>query len=260
MKCYSEYTKNYNSSRTLADKLNQSNPKFKDFLDTCQKIPASKNLNLTSLLITPVQRIPRIILLFYELCKHTEADHPDHEDIHKTSQMVQDVVRDMNNIIKQAENTDKIIKIQTAFNNSFILLEPGRLLVKEGTATLLGTKKKTVSLFLFNDILLLANKKSGSTPSYVLEERISLPNCVVPESNAEGMSLDITAPNNRWTLIFKNVNERNVWNSEVNKQIKGLLEKEGQIVNAKNMTKRAKAIITKESAVRLSVGARKGSF
>jgi len=176
--------------------------------------------------------------------------------------MVQGVVKDMNNIIKQAENSDKIVKIQTSFSNSFILLEPGRIFIREGTVSLLSSKKKILSLFLFNDLLLLAKKSSGNNPNYVLEDRVVLSQCTISEPDAQGMSLDITSTNNRWTVIFKSVNEKNSWSTDINKQIKALLEKEGQVVNAINMTKRAKAIITKESAVRLTYDGpkRKSSF
>ena len=44
-------------------------------IKVCAK-PESRGKTLESYLITPIQRIPRYLLLLLELQKHTEADHP----------------------------------------------------------------------------------------------------------------------------------------------------------------------------------------
>ena len=47
--------------------------------------------DLYSLLIQPIQRIPRYRLLFEELLKNTPEFHPDYEPMSKTLQSIQDV-------------------------------------------------------------------------------------------------------------------------------------------------------------------------
>jgi len=229
----------------------------RNFLEARQKVPAGKNLNLTSMLITPVQRLPRIILLLHELEKYTVDEHPDYEDIRKAVDVMQDVVRGMNNIIKAAENTDKILKIQKSFGDSFVLLEPSRVFLREGAATLLSSKKKPVNIFLFSDLLIVARKSSGE--SHILEDRISLGSAAVPAPNDFGSTLDMTTSTGKCTLIFGTTDERNSWCKLISIQIKSVLEKEGQSTNAREMTKRTRAIISKESVARFS-HIRKNSF
>lgn len=46
-----------------------------------QKDPACHGLDLESLLILPVQRIPRYIMLLKDLYRHTPPAHPDYEHL-----------------------------------------------------------------------------------------------------------------------------------------------------------------------------------
>jgi len=209
------------------------------------------------MLITPVQRLPRIILLLRELEKYTVEEHPDFANITKALEVMMDVVKGMNNIIKAAENTDKILKIQQSFGNSFVLLEPSRVFLREGASSLLSSKKKAVHLFLFNDLLLIAKKGSGE--SHTLEDRLSLVSATVSQPSEFGSTLDITTSTSKCTLIFSTTEERNSWSKQINGQVKTILEKEGESTNAKELTKRSRAIISQESVARFS-HIRKNSF
>ena len=42
-----------------------------------------------ALLITPIQRVPRYVLLLKELIKHTPATHPDHADLKKALSVIE---------------------------------------------------------------------------------------------------------------------------------------------------------------------------
>jgi hypothetical protein len=40
-----------------------------------------KGSDLVSFLVKPVQRLPKYVLLYKDLLKHTDKDHPDYENI-----------------------------------------------------------------------------------------------------------------------------------------------------------------------------------
>ena len=53
-------------------------------LQTVSKLEYTEKLNkldFNSLLIKPIQRLPKYVLLFKDLLKHTPEDHPDYKNI-----------------------------------------------------------------------------------------------------------------------------------------------------------------------------------
>ena len=62
--------------------------RFRAFEEKCIQDPRSKGLNLTSLLITPIQRTPRYKLLLADLIKHTPWEHPDRKNLERAMAVV----------------------------------------------------------------------------------------------------------------------------------------------------------------------------
>lgn len=63
--------------QTINDPSNSKFDRFREFQNKALQDPRCKGLNLASLLITPVQRLPRYRMLLAELIKATPASHPD---------------------------------------------------------------------------------------------------------------------------------------------------------------------------------------
>jgi len=59
---------------------------------------------LESLLITPVQRIPRYEMLLKDLLKHTWPSHPDHQDLVLALSKIQSTAKYNNTKISEAKN------------------------------------------------------------------------------------------------------------------------------------------------------------
>jgi hypothetical protein len=76
-------------------------------------------LDLPSFLILPVQRIPRYILFFKELCKCTQTIHPDHSWVHqayeKLAAMMSELNSNMHKKLHKITNplVDNIISLNT---------------------------------------------------------------------------------------------------------------------------------------------------
>lgn len=62
-------------------KLTLNNRRFNELLESARLNPVCENLTLESLLVGPVQRIPRYKLLLEELRKYTPVDHADYGNI-----------------------------------------------------------------------------------------------------------------------------------------------------------------------------------
>jgi hypothetical protein len=71
------------------------------FSDFCAKQEPPNSLQ--ALLICPVQRIPRYMLLLKELSNKTPEDHPDSQNLIKALQKIQELADSVNANIKQAE-------------------------------------------------------------------------------------------------------------------------------------------------------------
>ena len=58
----------------------QSNPEFVEFIRQ-KRNQVLKGMEIESFLIKPVQRLPKYVLLYKDLLKHTDPNHPDYENI-----------------------------------------------------------------------------------------------------------------------------------------------------------------------------------
>jgi hypothetical protein len=62
--------------------------KFKAFCATALSDPKARGLNLASLLITPIQRVPRYKMFLDEIRKNTPPNHPDTSALDKAYALV----------------------------------------------------------------------------------------------------------------------------------------------------------------------------
>jgi len=74
LRCYSEYVNNYDESmRTLVKCRRRYGRAFERVLESAQEDPRASRLDLLSLLIMPVQRLPRYVLLLRELLRELQT-------------------------------------------------------------------------------------------------------------------------------------------------------------------------------------------
>ena len=114
------------------------------------------SLGLEDLLITPIQRIPRYVLLLKEMLKHTEKRHPDNMEITHAIERLQTVASFINEKKRESEKFNEVIQIQSRILNvPFVIAQANRTLIMEGELAELSElgKKKSRHLFLFNDVL-----------------------------------------------------------------------------------------------------------
>ena len=81
LKAYPPYVNFYEDSKNMLIKCENQNPRFYAFLKVCQSKPESGRQHLADLMMHPIQRLPRVILLLTDILKQTKKEKPDHKDI-----------------------------------------------------------------------------------------------------------------------------------------------------------------------------------
>jgi hypothetical protein len=113
-KMYTVYMANYPKAADLLAKLlaDRYATKFQAFHATALDEPLSDKLNLGSLLIMPIQRVPRYKLLLTELMRFTAPENPDHQGLSKALDQIGVVANVINESIRAHENRGEILEIQ----------------------------------------------------------------------------------------------------------------------------------------------------
>ena len=129
-KLYGDYAKNCESSLDFIAKHQAINLQFQRFLVTSQSNPrTTPATTLSSLLITPIQRIPRYKLLLNELLSIS----PDIVCLQLAYEQIQQVALNINESVRQAEQAIILQQLSAQFiNNEVNFLQPGRKLLKSG--------------------------------------------------------------------------------------------------------------------------------
>jgi hypothetical protein len=108
-KPYGQYLAEYSSALKLLEELELKKKAVAVYTAACQE--ECGGLTLTSLLITPVQRIPRYILLLQEAIKFTPEDHPDRKNLTDALVAVKKYADDMNKTVKLSENKKEFTRL-----------------------------------------------------------------------------------------------------------------------------------------------------
>eukprot|EP01103_Thecamoeba_quadrilineata_P018868 TRINITY_DN7422_c0_g1_i1.p1 TRINITY_DN7422_c0_g1~~TRINITY_DN7422_c0_g1_i1.p1 ORF type:complete len:545 (-),score=73.96 TRINITY_DN7422_c0_g1_i1:77-1711(-) len=238
-KLYSEYSQNYDIALGTIQQLNETNPRFAEFLQTSQRIEDNQNLGVHAFLIAPIQRLPRYILLLKNLQFNTPREHPDFIKLTESVQKFQQVTDHVNESIKKAENTMKIMELQDRFKPKRNLMAPSRKFIREGTLHKITTRlERTCQFILFNDILIYAYDVMGY---YHLKGSIvlatswlrSLPNSADTQNLFQIVTTDKT-----YTLYTTTPEEKKSWMDDINAQINTWVELDPTLID-----KRAKVQI-----------------
>eukprot|EP01116_Phalansterium_solitarium_P014729 TRINITY_DN3252_c0_g2_i2.p2 TRINITY_DN3252_c0_g2~~TRINITY_DN3252_c0_g2_i2.p2 ORF type:complete len:600 (-),score=233.08 TRINITY_DN3252_c0_g2_i2:85-1884(-) len=169
LRVYTAYVENYPEA---IDRL----AKYRDapaFVAYAERLKVARG-HLESLLIMPIQRIPRYVMLLEDLLKNTWRDHQDYDDIAAAVITIREAAQLMNERKRAAEGRKRIFEIDSALSfdaksdRIASLLAADRQLVREGSLMFVkpsGSKSKKPQprqLFLFSDMLLIASaEKKG---------------------------------------------------------------------------------------------------
>ncbi|EDO48318.1 predicted protein [Nematostella vectensis] len=112
LKLFEPYFNSRNKGNEVKSKLEKNNEKF--------RLISTRTINgqtLNSLLLMPIQRIPRYELLLKELVKRTDESHPDYGNLKEAQAKAQKAAAELNEHIRRIENESKIIEVMKSFPN-----------------------------------------------------------------------------------------------------------------------------------------------
>jgi len=157
LKMYSMYAEKYEVAIQEHVKHMDNSSKYAKAMETCRETSGSK-LSFESLVIQPIQRIPRYNLLLRDFLKHTPREHIDYDDVTKARDILEGVANGINEHVRQAEKARDFNAINTGGSLQF-LVAPHRHLLYEGKLVNVERQREQY-LILFNDLLLVANRKT----------------------------------------------------------------------------------------------------
>lgn len=159
--CYVLYLTNHDRAVKLYKELKAKNKAFKKYMEAIEFSKMLDGLSFESLLIVPVQRLPRYSLLLKDILKATPEGHPDRTYIQKAMKGIGDIIQEINDKKKYEENKVKLRQLEPLLDMPKGALEKdreNRLLIKESDVML---QNKAFHLFGFDDEILFA-RPSGS--------------------------------------------------------------------------------------------------
>lgn len=169
LKVYTTYCNNYNKAMELIYELKKSNPAFLDFVTNARRDPRCKDLEFMDLVVLPIQRIPRYVLLLEDMARSTPLRHPDYQPLITALEKMKTVAQYVNERKRDSENLQNVLKIQNILTN-YNLAKPARRYLEEGNVTTItGTKRKNVYAFLFNDLLLFTKRNKTKVIGIALD-------------------------------------------------------------------------------------------
>ncbi|EGG20674.1 RhoGEF domain-containing protein [Cavenderia fasciculata] len=128
LKCYIAYVNLYNRSLTTVNEFGKTST-FADFLNsTFQRT----NQQLRDLIIIPVQRIPRYVLLLEEMVKVTPASHPDHSQLVGSLAKMHTIADHVNEKRREFENVSQVALLQDSIIGFNIMEYPSLRYIMEG--------------------------------------------------------------------------------------------------------------------------------
>lgn len=102
LRIYSNYVNNFPKAIGVINKASRGSQKFRKFLQTCSSNSECEGLDLPSFLLTPIQRLPRYVLLLRQLSKHTDPGHPDSFHIESALETMKQMINILNDSIQSS--------------------------------------------------------------------------------------------------------------------------------------------------------------
>eukprot|EP01127_Copromyxa_protea_P018500 TRINITY_DN5841_c0_g1_i2.p1 TRINITY_DN5841_c0_g1~~TRINITY_DN5841_c0_g1_i2.p1 ORF type:complete len:692 (+),score=104.80 TRINITY_DN5841_c0_g1_i2:21-2096(+) len=179
-------------------------------------------VHIESLLIKPVQRLPRYSMLLEDLWKNTLPTHPDDENLRKAIDVIKKVTTHLNSHLARHKNFDKL----TSEGLVFLCASHRNLLLDEIVTTEIKHKQKPYKVMLFNDIIVFMDasilKKKKKEPKDVEMWPLTL---TWIRGDKKTMFIYLTGPCNVFILQLQTEEEYERWLTELSKAIEADLKK-----------------------------------
>ncbi|XP_065835989.1 rho guanine nucleotide exchange factor 39-like [Oscarella lobularis] len=187
LRLYSLYANNFERANQTLAKWTKKSPEFARFRTEQESRPECLSLGLASLLIMPVQRVPRCKLLLDDLLKHTRDDDPEWAKLRGACRQIGQVTTHINEHIRTHENFRQMLRIQNSLTGTIAILAPGRKFIREGKLMKICKRKsKERMCFLFSDLFIYARPTAAeNSTTYSCRSVLPLMFCTVTRIDDE---------------------------------------------------------------------------
>uniref|UniRef100_A0A803J9S4 Ephexin-1-like n=1 Tax=Xenopus tropicalis TaxID=8364 RepID=A0A803J9S4_XENTR len=242
---YIDYVRNQVFQEKTYSELLEKNPQFHAALCRLQDLPQCHRLPFMSFLLLPFQRITRIKMLIENILKRTEEGSEMEQNATNALDSVSKIIQECNREVGRMKQTEELIHIaqKIVFDKikAVPIVSQNRFLEKQGElsevlqkGSLFGikpTKFSPVYFFLFNDFLLITQKKSSD--KYVVVDHahrslVQVQSCPTIESsffltlleNHQGKMCErlfkasTQSDLHRWVAAFPNLNDDSLSGSD----------------------------------------------
>ena len=170
LKSYGSYINNYEHAIETYTYLTRKNPDFRKFVRKILRCNKYRD-DLPSLLIAPVQRLPRYVLMLKDLVKSTYADHQDYEDLKQALERVERITDDINTSKAKFQGSEQLLDVASRFDEEYhsLIIAPYRTFVRDAWmfSSVVDLVENAVDIpldeifmiILLSDILLVAQPK-----------------------------------------------------------------------------------------------------
>jgi hypothetical protein len=216
---YISYLANYDSANTAVRNYKAKHKTFETWVNRQKKNKLSGGLDMSSLLIMPVQRIPRYKILLENLLKQTSPTHADYDSLLKAIEMIGEAAMKQNEKIRETNNLMKVHQIARVLKLDD-LPKPNRFLIREGNCMM---NEKHQKAYLFTDILVLREKKKLSLVPTV--RTFSLYGAILTGGRADTISLQMNSlktaemKDKNIDLVFDSHQTKAAWLTDLAKTI-----------------------------------------
>jgi len=204
---YSTYIGNFVGSGARIKRLRRANDRFEKLMVQFENERANTNrLDLGSYLITPIQRLPRYVLLIRQLLEYTPETHPDRKRLLDAQDRIERVANFVNTNKGSSDNIAKLQKIEGSLTGyeGPPLCDPSRKFVREGFLHIVGMENvHSAYFFLLSDMVLYCKYKPGGKSEKEFKIKAVFPlshvlevNETLPQDTEEG-EVDIVDSNNQ---------------------------------------------------------------
>lgn len=147
-KCYTGYVSTFNEINDIIIEALR-NKKHKAILDQFTHTPYAENLQITGVIIMPIQRGPRYPLLLREILHNTPPGHPDYESLTKAYALTKETLFELQDKVDKYQKDLKMIELESKLvQTDTNLIQHARYL---RCSFLLQTRDAKVLLFIFSD-------------------------------------------------------------------------------------------------------------
>lgn len=211
LKMYSTYIREFDKNVALLEEHCRKNPAFAKAVREFESDPCCANLAVKHYMLKPIQRIPQYQLLLTAYLNNIDESSPDYKDAEAALVIVKEVANHANEIVRQEDNFQKLYEVQCRLIGQHVIVQPGRVLLKEGI--LMKSSRKVMQprmFFLFNDSLLYSTPLPSG--NFRVNNMLSLAGMKVSKRYQEGYhELNIESIERSFILSASSATCRDEW-------------------------------------------------